>query len=300
MLDFKPLTLADYDIVCKYLAYEKENICDTLPGTIFMWRHHFQTAFCVEDDMLFFRITYPDGLVAYSVPCGEGELGPALDKLVSHTKAQGEDLVFSPVTPAQVSLLEEYFTIDDCQNMRDWADYVYDVTCMQTFPGKKLHGQRNFLNRFHKLYPEARVEAISAANLDLCKKFLDVYGGQVLSEGALAEMGYVREVLDNYDLYGMLGTCVLVDGDVVAFAMGSKRGDMLYEHIEKASRDYPGAYQKIASEFAKMYGTSEICFVNREDDMGNESLRISKLAYQPVVLLEKYVVGWVKSSSKLG
>ncbi|MBR5279742.1 MAG: DUF2156 domain-containing protein [Clostridia bacterium] len=288
MLRFKPLTLADYDAVCKYLAYEKENICDTLPGTIFMWRHHFGTAFCIDEDMLFFRITYPDGPVAYSVPCGPGNLGIALQKLIRHT--EGENLVFSPITSGQIELLKDHFTVAQCQNIRDWADYVYDVTAMQTFPGKKLHGQRNFLNRFNKLYPRARVEAISADNLELCRQFLDVYEAQVRSEGALAELGYVREVLDYYDLYGMLGTCVLVDGAVIAFAIGGKRGDMLYEHIEKASRDYPGAYQKIASEFAKMYGTSEIRFVNREDDMGNESLRTSKLAYHPVELLEKYVV----------
>ena len=287
MLDFKPLTLADYDIVCKYLAYENENICDTLPGTIFMWRQHFQTAFCIDGEMLFFRVTYPDGLVAYSVPCGPGDMGAALDKL---QYTAGENLVFSPVTLGQVELLKEHFTVARCQNMRDWADYVYDLAAMQTFPGKKLHGQRNFLNRFNKLYPEARVEAISAENFGLCKMFLDVYAAQVRSEGAFMELGYVREVLDHYDLYDLLGTCVLVDGTVVAFAIGGKRGDMLYEHIEKASRDYPGAYQKIASEFAKMYGTSEIRFVNREDDMGNASLRMSKLAYQPVMLLEKYVV----------
>lgn len=290
MLDFKPLTLADYDFVCKYLAFEKENICDTLPGTIFMWRNHFQTAFCVDSEMLYFRIIHPDGFVAYSMPCGEGDLRAALHKLAETVQSRGETLIFSPVTPVQVETLKEYFTITRCQSMRDWADYVYDVASMQTFPGKKLHGQRNFLNRFHKLYPDACVTVISRENLHLCKKFLAVYGGQARSEGAITEMGYVEEVLENYELYGLLGTCVLVGGDVVAFAIGSKRGNMLYEHIEKASRDYPGAYQKIASEFAKMYGTSEILYVNREDDMGNESLRTSKLAYQPVTLLEKYVV----------
>ena len=293
MLDFKPLTLADYDIVCKYLAYEKENICDTLPGTIFMWRNYFQTAFCLDSEMLFFQITYPDGLKAYSVSCGTGDLGVAFEKLAAFVKSRGESLIFSPVTPEQVETLKEYFTVTRCQSIRDWADYVYDVASMQTFPGKKLHGQRNFLNRFHKLYPEARVEAISADNLDLSKAFLDVYKAQVRTEDALVELEYVREVLDHYDLYRCLGTCVLVDGAVVAFAVGDKRGNMLYEHIEKASRDYPGAYQKIASEFAKMYGTSEILYVNREDDMGNESLRTSKLAYQPVKLLEKCVV-WVE------
>lgn len=290
MLDFKPLTLADYEFVCKYLAYEKENICDTLPGTIFMWRHYFQTAFCVDSNMLFFRITYPDGLTAYSVSCGAGDLGVALEKLAATVKSRGEALIFSPVTPEQVETLKEYFTVTRCQSMRDWYDYVYDASSMQTFPGKKLHGQRNFLNRFHKLYPQAQVEAISAENLDLCKAFLDVYEAQVRTEDALVELEYVREVLDHYDLYRCLGTCVLVDGAVVAFAIGDKRGNMLYEHIEKASRDYPGAYQKIASEFAKMYGTSEILYVNREDDMGSPALRTSKLAYQPVKLLEKCVV----------
>ncbi len=290
MLCFKPLTLQDYEVVSHYLAYEKALICDTMPGTIFMWRDYFHTEFCIDAETLYFRITYPDGMVAYSVPCGKDFAQANLDKLAEYVKEQGAPLVFSPVTPEQISLLEEHFTIQESRPVRDWYDYIYNVTGMQTFSGKKLHGQRNFLNRFNKLYPEARVEAISAENLDLCKKFLKEYSTDALSSSATAEISSVREVLDHYDRYGLLGTCILVNDVVVAFAIGSQRENMLFEHIEKASRDYPGAYQKIASEFAKMYGTGKIEFVNREDDMGNLSLRTSKLAYKPVLLSEKYII----------
>ena len=146
------------------------------------------------------------------------------------------------------------------------------------------------MNRFNKLYPDVQVAPIGSENLGLCKIFLKEYAARELSEGAATELSSVREVLEHYDVYGLLGTCVLIGGSVIAFAIGSRRGPMLFEHIEKASRDYPGAYQKIASEFAKMYGTCEIRFVNREDDMGNLSLRTSKLAYQPVELVEKYMI----------
>ncbi len=292
MLHFQPLMLKDYGLVSKFLSYDQEMICDSMPGTVFMWRHYFQTEFCVEGEALFFRITYPDGCVAYSVPSCRSGLATAFQRLRAYVDHRGEVLVFSPVTAGQIDTIKQYFTVTNICSVRDWFDYVYDLSKMQTYSGKKLHGQRNFLNRFHALYPTAQVLPISSENVSLCRDFLiHVYiKEQELSTDAQKELSYVEEVLTHYDTYGLLGTCVLVEERVVAFAVGSKRGNMLYEHIEKASRHYSGAYQKIAAEFAKMYGTEEIVYVNREDDMGNLSLRTSKLAYQPVKLLEKCVV----------
>lgn len=294
MLNFRPLTLADYDQVKEYLAYAKEPICDTTPGTVFMWRKYFQTQFCIEGEALFFRICYPHGRVAYSVPVGPGALEFAFDRLRAHIEETGELLLFSPVTHGQAMEIGEYFTVTEILPEKDWADYVYDASRMQTFSGKKLHGQRNHLNRFNALYPHAKVEVITSGNVGLCRDFLGIYEGeQELSDVARAELSYVAEILDNYELYGLLGTCVLVDGQVVAFAIGSIRENMLYEHIEKASRQFLGSYQKIVSEFAKMYAHPAgqgITLINREDDMGNLSLRASKLAYHPVEMLDKYTV----------
>ncbi len=290
MLQFRPLTLDDYAVVCEYLAYEKTAICDTMPGTVFMWREYFHTEFCTEGDVLFFRVTYPDGVRAYAVPVPPGDLGAAFARLQAHGQATGEALVLSPVSKDQLALVAQYCAVREAVPVRDWFDYVYEIDRMKTFPGKKLHGQRNFLNRFNALCPQAEVTAMTPEHLDLCRDFLQEYEAQALSLGAARELTYTKDVLDHYEQYGLLGTCVLVDGRVVAFAIGSVRGKMLYEHIEKATRQIPGAYQKIASAFATMYGGDGIAWVNREDDMGNLSLRTSKLAYQPVELLEKYIV----------
>ena len=37
-----------------------------------------------------------------------------------------------------------------CTPHRDWADYLYNLQDLQTFPGKRFHGQRNHLNRLKR------------------------------------------------------------------------------------------------------------------------------------------------------
>ena len=64
----------------------------------------------------------------------------------------------------------------------------------------------------------------------------------------------------------------------------------MFVHIEKADISYDGAYQMLVSSFASYFSHPDIIFINREDDTGNEGLRKSKLSYQPIALLPKYVV----------
>ena len=56
--------------------------------------------------------------------------------------------------------------------------------------------------------------------------------------------------------------------------------------FEKALTQYDGAYAKINNEFVKTLVGFE--FINREEDLGLESLRKSKLSYHPVVILKRY------------
>ncbi len=97
------------------------------------------------------------------------------------------------------------------------------------------------------------------------------------------------EILKNYGAYGMSGGLLRAQGKVVGFSMGEVYKDTLYIHIEKADTAYRGSYQVLLNEFVKRFGAGT-AFVNREEDVGDEGLRISKLSYHPCEILKKSIV----------
>jgi hypothetical protein len=57
-------------------------------------------------------------------------------------------------------------------------------------------------------------------------------------------------------------------------------------HIEKARRDYDGAFTMINKLFAATI-PEQYTYVNREEDLGIEGLRQAKLSYKPEIILPK-------------
>ena len=58
-------------------------------------------------------------------------------------------------------------------------------------------------------------------------------------------------------------------------------------HFEKALLECSGSYPTINQEFAKR-NLSNYKYINREEDIGIEGLRKSKLSYNPAFLLDRY------------
>lgn len=148
------------------------------------------------------------------------------------------------------------------------------------------------MNKFLKTYGTWSFRVITPEDVPQVEAFLDRYaaGRDKASASFHEDLAKTREVLDNYDTYDMLGGMLLVDGQIVGFALGEIVGDTLFTHIEKADRDYQGCYQMLVAQFAQQFAHEGVHFINREDDAGDLGLRTSKLSYHPVTLLEKYTV----------
>ena len=118
---------------------------------------------------------------------------------------------------------------------------------------------------------------------------------QAIQEGPYGRCVYFcdNDVVDHQVVnLEMEGGLLRVNGQVVAFTMGSRVSDDTFDvQFEKALTQVEGAYPMINREFARWVRAHhpEIVYLNREDDMGEENLRKAKLSYHPDLLLEKYV-----------
>ena len=97
----------------------------------------------------------------------------------------------------------------------------------------------------------------------------------------------IREALDNIDEFKMRGGIIYVDSMPVAMTLGCEISPIAFDIcFEKALREYDGIYAVINNEFAKTLSSYK--YINREEDMGLEGLKKSKLSYNPIILLARY------------
>ncbi len=299
MITFQPVTDEAALRLVDYLAGQPYRSCDYTIGAIYQWRAYFASAVAFVGPVAVLRADYPfpeDGH-SYMFPIGGGgsaAIEAALDAVEEYTAALGIPLRYCAVPEAGAAVLRaRYGARAVCTAHRDWADYLYMLDDLKTFPGKRFHGQRNHLNRFYKDNPGSRYVPITWDTLPRARAFLTeyVYRTPARSPIEAEEQCRAQELLEAVSLLRLqAGYLETARGDIVALAIGEVVGDTLYVHVEKARLDYPGAYQAIVSAFACHAAQPDTRYCNREDDSGEEGLRRSKEAYHPVAMIDKY---WV-------
>lgn len=116
------------------------------------------------------------------------------------------------------------------------------------------------------------------------ERWLEQHGAE---EDEAIEREVIRCFLRDFTALGLSGGLLRVGGEVVAFTLGSPINATTFDvHIEKANRDYDGAYTMINKCFASTI-PEQYTYVNREEDLGIEGLRKAKLSYKPELVLPK-------------
>ena len=72
MLDFHPLQLEDLPKLRNFFQYSGSRVCDTTPGTVFIWRDLYKTEWAVYDGSLYFKVDYPGLGPTFTLPLGGG------------------------------------------------------------------------------------------------------------------------------------------------------------------------------------------------------------------------------------
>lgn len=291
MLDFHPLRLEDLPKLRGFFCYSGSRICDTTPGTTFIWRDMYQTEYAVYDGSLYFKVVYPGLGETFTLPLGGGR-PEHYRQIAGYCCRRNMPISFYPVPKDELERLQEFFPNSAAIANRDSFDYLYRADDLKYFRGKKLSGQRNHVNKFLKTYGSWSFRPIQSGDIPQLKAFLDRYaaGRDKAAASFHEDIAKTHEVLDNYHTYDFLGGMLIVEGEIAGFSLNEIIGDTLFTHIEKADRDYEGCYQMLVAQAAQQFAHEGVAFINREDDAGDLGLRTSKLSYHPVTLLEKYTV----------
>ena len=291
MLDFHPLRLEDLPKLRDFFGYSGSRICDTTPGTTFIWRDMYQTEYAIYDGSLYFKVVYPGLGETFTLPLGGGR-PEHYRQIAGYCCRRNMPISFYPVPKDELERLQEFFPNSAAIANRDSFDYLYRAEDLKYFRGKKLSGQRNHVNKFLKTYGNWSFRTIQDGDIPQLKAFLDRYaaGRDKAAASFHEDIAKTHEVLDNYHTYDFLGGMLVVEGQIAGFSLNEIIGDTLFTHIEKADRDYEGCYQMLVAQAAQQFAHEGVAFINREDDAGDSGLRTSKLSYHPVTLLEKYTV----------
>lgn len=231
-----------------------------------------------------------DGRSMYVYP-GTKNLDQLVPLLRADSAERGIPMRLYGITEESKNEIERLFPGEyDFILNRDGGDYIYDIRHLAELGGKKYQQKRNYINRFLHENPQWEIQPITQKNLSECRQLTDEW--YQLHEGDIAlEKVAISRAFDHYEDLGMDGLALYADKRMIAMTMGSRmRADVFDVNFEKAHADIPGAYQLINREFARYILSKypEICFMNREEDMGIQGLRKSKLSYHPDEIVKKY------------
>ena len=285
-MEFQSITIDDVDILSRALARYSGRICDISAGNLVFWRDFYDISYSLTEEGLVIRFGDMDGVVSYF--CGTNDVLVA--RLLDF---EGGKVRLTCLNELEKSYFEERYACSDTLCSDDWNDYVYLAEDIVTLKGKRFSGQRNHINKFRKLYPDAVFKEIEKEDVEAVKAFcygyFHVFGAE-RAEVASYEEEHIIEQLDNLDKYAQHTGVLFIDKEVAGFSIGETVGDTLIVHTEKANVAFDGVYPTLVQAFAARYVRDGTKYINREEDCGVEGLRISKRSYHPIEILKKYSI----------
>lgn len=287
MLKFKKVEIGDISVFKKYIGFSGELSCESAFVNLLVWQNAYNNMWAEEDGQLIIKSGKGEDS-SYRLPFGDDFIKGI--KLIREYSGEEYPAFWAQEGRRLDNFKAHFGDKYVLEESRDAFDYIYLREDLANLAGKKYHSKRNHISAFSKKH-DWFFEPITPDNIAEVKLCAEKW----YKENADREDKYLRcekrgveTILDNMELLGVKGGAVYSDGGVVAFTLGSKISDEIFDiHIEKALSDYAEGYTVINREFARTL--TEYKYINREDDMGLEGLRKAKLSYRPTILLKKYL-----------
>jgi len=294
MLDFKPIQLKSAARLRKYYSRCTYRLSEYSVGVKLMWKDYWHSEFAESCGCLIVLNRTPDeGYVFdYPVPLpGAGDVDAALGEIEEWCMENGVAPAFCSVPLWERDHMMDRYPYVSVIRDRIWQDYLYRAEDLSTFAGRRYSGQRNHINKFRKLYPQAVYRRLTPEDKDLLEAFWEEFHQVFNKDNALAkrELCKARQLCRQIGKSWVKAGAIELDGKLIAISLGELCGETLICHVEKGLPQYEGVYPTIVQAFASDYA-QEAVWINREDDAGDRGLRTSKLQYLPADMGQKIFI----------
>ena len=286
-LDFEPIGQEMIPTLVRRFREMNLKCCDYSVGGVIIWIEYFDYKMAVYKDTLLLRGVDPaTGTLLYYRPIGHLSREEAYT--LFRQDASGRKAMFVDFEEKMLDADYDSSSLsNDPYGYRDWDEYLYPIRNFIGFPGKKMSKKRNHLNYFQAHY-SFDIEPLRQDNVEeaiaLSERLDALHFDDPMFIRENAQCVRMLRQLENTPMFGI---AVRVDGQVEGYAFGEVIGDTLFEHVEKADASFHGLYQLLASEIARLGEERGALWINREDDMGSDDLRQSKLSYKPTLMVCK-------------
>ena len=184
----------------------------------------------------------------------------------------------------------------DCDSLFDLEydegtiDYLFSVEKIATFNGSKLRKKHNLVKQFRANWPYAEVQKITRENIAVAAKLArDLNSRLEWCEFLEEESQALESAWEHFEALGLHGIILFAESDYPAglSVYSNLPSDTVDVHFEKADHAVKGASQTLTWQLAiALRGKAK--FMNREQDMNEESLRHAKRSLDPERFFKRY------------
>ena len=272
----RPVEITDRARFDKALKIMGSQSCEACFPNIFMYREPYGIEFIEIEERL---VVYERQTRIIHYPLGEPS-SPEFLHAVSKA-FQDAGLTDGGIYDVPEDFLDNY---PDCDTLFDLEydegtmDYLFSVEKIATFNGSKLRKKHNLVKQFQANWPYAAVQKISKDNLAIAAKLAkDLNSRLEWCEFLEEETMALESAWKHFEELGLQGIILFAEPDYPAglSVFSVLPSDTVDVHFEKADHAVKGASQTLTWQLAiALRGKAK--FMNREQDMNEESLRHAK------------------------
>ncbi|HHT24960.1 MAG TPA: DUF2156 domain-containing protein [Clostridiaceae bacterium] len=299
----QPFTIEQAELYTHYFKQSNTRLADACPNSRFAWNVGYAYRYLISEDC--FCLISDGGIFTephFSLPLGKlnsEKLHIILQQIEPIFEQENWSLVGMFIDQAYTALFSELTTYNmEMSYEEDFSDYIYRTSDLANLKGKKYRAKRNHVNRFIRDYAEFEYTSLTKSDQEKAVELVRTWCQDKevdCSDPLASDCKPISNLFDYWDELDVRGGAIYYNSDLIAFSMGSviSDGQEAVIHFEKAHPDYEGLYSVI-NQLTVINEFSETELINREEDMGEEGIRIAKESYLPTEKLKKYRIALSK------